>query len=332
MEKIAVIQTAFPGDVILATPLFEALKDSYPQSKITAIVRPESYLLIKNNPFLDDIIIFDKYGKDKGLFGLFRVARKLSGFDWAIIVQRFFRSAILAAMAGISKRTGFDNTPFKFLYSGKIHYDKDKHEVHRCLDLIKIADKNKYRPRIYIDAESKEKADKILAEKNIGKDFAIIAPGSVWTTKRYSNYPALIELIKKELDLDTVLLGGKDDIAISGSIAKASKDISCDLTGKTDFLVSAEIISRAKIAITNDSAPAHIAAAIDTPVVAVFGPTTPQFGFAPYSENSSVVDIGPLYCRPCTAHGSDQCPQEHFKCMLDIQPDKIINAAKLLLE
>ncbi len=330
--KIAVIQTAFPGDVILATSLFEALKDSYPRSKITAIVRPESYLLIKNNPFLDNIIIFDKYGNDRGLFGLFRVARKLSGFDWAIIVQRFFRSAMLASIAGISRRTGFDNTTFKFLYSEKIHYDKDKHEVRRCLDLINASDKNKYRPRIFIDDESKEKADKILAERKIRKDFAIIAPGSVWTTKRYPNYPALIELIKKELDLDIVLLGGRDDIAISRSIAKTSSNLCCDLAGKTDFLVSAEIISRAKIAISNDSAPAHIAAAVDTPVVAVFGPTTPEFGFAPYSENSSVVDIGPLYCRPCTTHGSDQCPQKHFKCMLDIQPAEIINAVKLLLE
>ena len=103
-----------------------------------------------------------------------------------------------------------------------------------------------------------------------------------------------------------------------------------NLTGKTDLLLSAAIISKARLAITNDSAPAHIAAAVGTPVVAIFGPTVPSFGFAPYSDKSTVVDIGNLYCRPCTRHGSKTCPQGHFRCMKKLLPEKIVEASALL--
>ncbi len=331
MKKIAVIQTAFPGDVVLASPLFEALKDRYPDTEITAVVRPESYVLLKNSPYIDDILIFDKYGKDSGFLGLLKTARKLSGFDWAVIVQRHFRSALLAVLAGIKKRTGFDNSSVKFLYTEKIKYAKDKHEVQRCLDLIGIDSLSKYRPRIYFDDECQKTASELLSDENIKGEFAVAAPGSVWATKRYPYYSSLIDLVRDELGLPTILLGGTGDIPLSKAVADQSGSKPVDFTGKTDFLVSAEIISRARIVFANDSAPSHIAAAVDTPVVSVFGPTTPEMGFAPCSEKSAIVDLGPLECRPCSTHGSDQCPVKHFKCMNDIKPEIIIKAAKLLL-
>jgi heptosyltransferase-2 len=331
MKKIVVIQTAFPGDVILATPLFEALKDSEPECHLTAVVRPESHLLLRDNPYIDDIIIYDKYGKDRGLKGTIRVSWLLKDFDWAIIIQRYLRSALIAYLAGIKKRTGFGLSGLRFLYNDIKPYGEDKHEVLRCLDLIDAVEPEKYRPRIFITDETRIKTDRLLREQAIKDEFAVVAPGSVWATKRYPHFAELIDMAKEELALDTVLLGGPEDVEVSKSIVKDVRHKPFDLTGRTDLLVSADIISRSRVTFANDSAPAHMAAAVQTPVIAIFGPTVPEFGFSPYFDKSKVVDIGRLYCRPCSRHGSKKCPKKHFRCMVDLPPEKAIEAAGKLI-
>jgi len=331
MVRIAVIQTAFPGDVVLSTPVFEALKDEFPGCETVAVVRPESIPLLGSNPHIDRVLSFDKYGADKGLSGLIRTAARLKGCDRAIIIQRHLRSAVVAYLARIPMRIGYSNSNARFLYTDRVEYRGDKHEVQRCLDLIGISDDDKYRPKIFLDDGTNRKAEDLLRSVGAGPDFAVVAPGSIWPTKRYPYFPGLIHLVNEELSLPVVLIGGPSDIELSNAIAESCKKLPPNITGETNLLESATIISKAKLAVTNDSAPAHIAAAVDTPVVAIFGPTVQEFGFSPYSEKSSVVDIGELYCRPCTTHGSARCPQRHFKCMLELQPAKIIEAAKLLL-
>lgn len=331
MKKIVVIQTAFPGDVILATPVFEALKNVGPECFLAAVIRPESYPLLKDNPYIDEIILYDKYGNDRGLKGIIRVCKLIKDFDWAIIVQRYLRSALIAYFAGIKKRTGFQSSSFKFLYTEKIPYEKNIHEVLRCLRLIGVSDTEKYHPRIFIGDGTRLQTDKLLSDSGIHNGFAVVAPGSAWATKRYPHFAGLIDLVKEEFGLEVILLGGPDEIEVSKSIVKNARYKPFDLTGKTDLLVSSKIISRSRIVFANDSAPAHIAAAVRTPVIAVFGPTVPQFGFSPYSGEARVVDIGKLYCRPCSIHGSKKCPERHFRCMIDLSPEKVIEAARPLI-
>ncbi len=332
MAKIAVIQTAFPGDVVLSTPVFEALKNELPGCETVAMVRPESVALLESNPHIDCVLPFDKYGADKGLSGLMRTAARLKGCDRAIIIQRHLRSAAVAYLARIPVRIGYGNSSARFLYTNRVEYRGDKHEVQRCLDLIGIGDdSDRYRPGVYLDDRNNRKAEELLKSGGVGADFAVVAPGSIWATKRYPYFPGLIHLINEKLNLPVVLIGGASDIQLSNTIAESCKRMPLNITGETNLLESAAIISRAKLAITNDSAPAHIAAAVDTPVITIFGPTVKEFGFSPYSEKSSVVDIGKLYCRPCTSHGSARCPQKHFRCMLELPPARIIEAAKSLL-
>ncbi|UCE66850.1 MAG: lipopolysaccharide heptosyltransferase II [Candidatus Zixiibacteriota bacterium] len=331
MKKIIVIQTAFPGDVILATPVFEALKDMAPGCFLAAVIRPESYPLLKDNPHIDDILIYNKYGNERGLKGIIRISRLIRDYDWAVIIQRYLRSALIAYLAGIKRRTGFGSSGFRFLYTEKKPYHENRHEVLRCLDLTGVAEAGKYRPRIFIMDKARKKTDKLLSDSGIRNSFAVVAPGSVWATKRYPHFAELIDLVKEEFGLEVILLGGADDIEVSKSVVNNSRHKPFDLTGKTDLLVSAGIISRSRITFTNDSAPAHMAAAVETPVVAIFGPTIPEFGFSPYSEKTRVVDNGKLYCRPCSRHGSKKCPQRHFRCMMDLLPEKVIKAARPLI-
>jgi heptosyltransferase II len=330
--KIVVIQTAFPGDVILSAPIFKALKELHTGCHTAAIVRPESTCLLNDNPFIDEIIPFDKYGAQGGIWGLVQLAKKIKGFDIAIIVQRHLRSALIPFLARIPKRIGFVNSSANFLYTYKEKYRSDKHEVERCLGLIGVDNANKrYRPEIYITDELNDFARELLNENKIKGDFAVVAPGSVWPTKRYVHYPEVIDLIYENLGLQVVLLGSQEEFYSLNKIEALSSHIPVNLAGKTNLLQSAAVISKARLVISNDSAPAHLAAAVGTPVVAIFGPTIPSFGFAPYADRAATVDIGDLYCRPCSRHGSKRCPQKHFICMKELQPEKVIEAVKLLL-
>lgn len=331
MKRIAVIQTSFPGDVILATPVFEALKNRFPECILAAVIRPEPYPLLKNNPYIDNLIVYDKYGRDRGIRGILRISGLLKGFDWAVIIQRYLRSALIPFVAGIKKRTGYKSGGFSFLYNDKIPYDKDRHEVLRCLDLIDAGRETRYRPRIFIGDEAKAEGEKLILDSGVKNDFAVVAPGSVWATKKYPHFAELIDIISDRFNLDIIMLGGTGDKEDSKAIVDRCRRKPIDLTGQTDLLISSAIISKAKIVIANDSAPAHMAAAMNTPVVAIFGPTIPGFGFAPYNEKSAAVDIGELYCRPCSIHGSRKCPQKHFRCMVELTPEKVAAEAELLI-
>lgn len=325
MPRIAVIQTAFPGDVILSTAMFRAIHDKYPGCEIVAVVRPECESLVESNPLVNDVVVFDKYGIDRGLSGIMRMAGKLRGCEKAFIVQRHARSAAIAFLAGIKERVGFDSSLAGMLYNRRIKYREDLHEVKRCLSLLNIDD-DKYRPELHIPDESMSRGNELLEVAGIKGDFAVVAPGSVWPTKRYPYYPGLIHLIGERMKLQVILIGGKDDIETSVEIVEGCRKSPVNLVGLSSLMESTAIISRAKIVFANDSAPAHMAAAVGVPAVAIFGPTVPAFGFAPYSDHSKTVDIGELYCRPCSRHGTKKCPQKHFRCMLDLQPRKIIEA------
>lgn len=330
MPKIAVIQTAYPGDVILSTPLFEAVKATFPGCGTVAVVRPESVCLLENNPFVDEIEAFDKYGADRGLSGIARLAGRLKGCGRAYIIQRHLRSAIIAYFARIPVRVGFACSSARMLYTHKIVYRENLHEVERCLSLLG-AEAKRYRPRLYLGEDSISRADELIKSAGIYDDFAVIAPGSIWPTKRYPYFTGVIHLLKEKLNLPVVLIGGAKDARAAEEIGAGSIHKVHNLAGATSLAESAAIMSKAKIVITNDSAPAHIAAAVGAPVVAIFGSTVPRFGFAPYSGNSAVVEIGDLYCRPCGRHGAKKCPEKHFRCMLDLQPAKVIEAVLSLL-
>jgi heptosyltransferase-2 len=329
MLRVAVIQTAFPGDVILCTPVFKALKSA--GHKVTAVIRPQAEPLLRHDPFIDQLILYDKKG---GMAEFLKAVDNLkkSDCDIALIVQRYFKSALLAVFAGIAVRIGYDIAQAKFLYTDEIHYDKDRHEVERCLALCRnLSSVKGFKPRIFFAESDTEEAKNILVSHGIDiENFITIAPGSIWNTKRWVGYDSLLESIKKNLPADIVLLGSPDDAPLCDKINHAQ--LAVNLAGKTDLLQSSAIFQLARLAITNDSAPAHIAAAVGTPVVAIFGPTVPEFGFAPYTDKKEIVEIKNLYCRPCSSHGPMVCPEKHFRCMREVTVDMVWEACERLLK
>ncbi|NLI15618.1 MAG: glycosyltransferase family 9 protein [candidate division Zixibacteria bacterium] len=322
MARIAVIQTAFPGDVILSTPIFEALKSGGHES--VAIVRPSAEPLLRHNPHIMKIISYDKSAGIRAFFETVAEIRSLE-CEIALIVQKHLRSGLLAVFAGIEKRIGYEIAFGRSLYTQTAPFDRSIHAVKRALALCQpLVRTEGFAPRIFIDERTRMEAETILRAHRIAPTkFAVFAPGSIWATKRWPGYGELARLMKTALGYDIALTGSCDDYEICQRVVSESGNTAINLAGKTDLLLSAAVIERARLVVANDSAPSHIAAAVGTPVAAIFGPTVTRFGFAPYSEKSVVIENAGLYCRPCSPHGPNRCPEKHFRCMKEITAEKV---------
>jgi heptosyltransferase-2 len=330
--KIIIVQTAFIGDVVLALPLAQVLRKKLSDVQIDFVVIPRTAGLLVNHPAINNVIIFDKRGVDKGVFGLINLSRKLKSenYDVAIVPHRSIRSALLVRMAGCIKRIGFSKSAGKKLFTDIVPYPPSMHEVERNLTLLRkmaIIHNEKEPPQVYPTDNDKEVVDKLLFDEEILDTSQLIgvAPGSVWKTKRWM-MESYVELVKKLVGTGyTVgLIGGEDDVHLCNMILKSvNMGRVFNTAGKLTLLQSAEMIKRCNVVVSNDSAPIHLAAAVNTPVVAIFGATVPAFGFAPYSDRSVVVETDGLRCRPCSIHGGDECPIKTFDCMKRITADMV---------
>ena len=328
MQKILVIQTAFIGDVVLATALFEKIHVYYPQDQIDFLLRKGNEGLLKDHPFIHEVLIWDKKeNKLKNLFRLLLEIRKRK-YDKIINLQRFASTGILTGFSKAKERIGFDKNPFSFLFTKKIphHFKNDMHEVERNNKLIESFTDAKFnKPKLYPALKNEEE---ILPYTQT--PYICMFPASVWFTKQYPE-EKWIDLINQVPDqFNIYLLGGKTDMEmcerIQGKAINKNVEI---LTGKLNFLSSAALMKSAKMNYTNDSAPLHFASATDAPVTAIFCSTIPEFGFYPISKKSFIVQTDiPLPCKPCSLHGLRECPLGHFKCGYTIETTKLLETLK----
>lgn len=335
IQKILIIHTAFPGDLILATPLIQAARDCFPAAKIDFVTTPVCANLIETHPALNAVRIFDKHHQDRGWKRLFRFARalKANAYDLALIPHRSLRSSLIAWLAGIPQRIGFNSSAGAFLFTQKIRYEKEWHEIDRNLALLRPFQPQKLNltPAVFPDSRDQKIIDDFLAKHSpVSRTFAI-APGSVWETKRWpgDRFIKLSQMILQEGSARVFLVGGKADIELCETIAATLPAESgvVNVAGKFSFRQSAELLRRCDALISNDSAPLHLGVAVGTPVFAIFGPTVPAFGFAPRGENHRIIEKD-LYCRPCAIHGGRTCPTGTFLCMKGITPNEIFQLLK----
>ena len=336
-----VIQTSFLGDLVLTTPLLAELARRGP---VDVVVTPASAPLLANHPAVRDVIVFDKRGADRGPLGLWRFARALRhrtngeprAATAAYLAQGSVRSALVAVIAGIRERIGFDTSAGRLLYSRRIHYRADRHHAERLWrlaagDTAPDPLPEAIRPRLYPGAAEQLEVDTLL--KNVPRDGAqmlALAPGSIWGTKRWPHY-ALCAAHMAPL-FRIVVVGGKDDATLAAEIGRAAgAERVLDATGRLSLLASAELISRCAAIVTNDSAPQHLASAVGTPTLTIFGPTVPEFGFGPLAPRHATVGNSNLTCRPCDPHGPQLCPLAHWKCMRELETGHIEQALHELL-
>ncbi|GAB4124213.1 MAG: glycosyltransferase family 9 protein [Raineya sp.] len=313
-SKILVIQTAFIGDVILATAILEKLKSYYPEAKYSFLVRKGNESLFKNHPFLDEILVWDKTQSKYGNFLRILKHIRQNKFDLLINLHRFASSGFLMAFSGAKEKICFDKNPLSFLATHKQAHllQKGIHEIDRNQSLIAhLTDPQAARPRLYPNVEDLESIKNF-----INGSYICIAPASVWHTKQFPQHKWIEFIRALPTNTKVYLLGAKTDFNLCQEILEASKPNNVsNLAGKISLLASAALMQKATMNYVNDSAPLHLASAMNAPVCAIYCSTTPDFGFYPLSDFAKIIESPePLPCRPCGLHGYAQCPKGNFAC------------------
>ena len=325
LKRILVIQTAFIGDVILATALLENLHQSFPGARIDILVRKGNEGMFENHPFLNEVLIWKKKeGKYKSLWKILKQIRA-NQYDWVINVQRFGSTGFLTSFSDAPLKTGFDKNPFSFMFTNRVPHviTEGIHEINRNHALIANAVKTEVcKPKLYPSNE-----DFDFVKKFQDKPYICIAPASVWFTKQYvvEGWIDLINRLNSRYRI--LLLGGLSDLNLADEIiGKIENHQNTEsLIGKLSFLQSAALMKGSVMNFVNDSAPMHICSAVNAPVTAVYCSTVPEFGYGPLSENSHVIEVlEKLNCRPCGLHGHKKCPEGHFRCAKDIQTHQLL--------
>lgn len=338
-KRILIIRTDRIGDVLLSTPVIKALRDNYPNAYIAMMVSPYGKNIVEDNPYLDEVIIYDKDGKHKSWQRSLKFARNLKKkrFDLAVILHPTNRVHLITFFAGIPHRVGYDRK-FGFLLTDRIKHTKqlgEKHELEYALDLVRylgIEPKDKALV-LPIKPESEEWAQELFEQEGIKKTDRLLAihpaascPSKIWPNERFAN---VADRLIERYGFKVLVVAGPKDLTVAGNIIKHMHNPVINLSGKTSVSQLASILKRCNLFISNDSGPVHIASSVGTPVISVFG--RKQKGLSPVrwgptGKKDKVLhkDVG---CIECLAHN---CIKE-FACLKAITVDDVVSAADSIL-
>ena len=325
-----VIQTAFLGDVVLTTPLLSALAADH--GPVDVVTTPIAGPLLETHPAVRRVIPYDKRGSDRGWAGVRILARQLKAeqYQRAYLPHRSLRTAAVALLARIPSRIGFSGA-WSFLYTEARPKPSVGHESDRLLALANEA------PGVYPPQLRPTAADEQAAAALIEGAFIALAPGSIWGSKRWPYYAELAAELAEHVAV--VVVGGPDDVEFGDAIVQAVRPSrgaegggrqAVNACGRLTLRQSAALIGKAAVLVTNDSAPLHLATAMGTPIVALFGPTVTEFGFGPLHAGDVALGVDALQCRPCSAHGPPECPLGHHRCLRELTVAAVIAAIEEL--
>lgn len=315
MNRFLLIQTAFIGDVILATSLIETMHAGFPEAKIDVVVRKGNENLLEGHPYIDRLIVWNKKErKYKNLFKTIKEIRKVE-YDLVVNLQRFANAGFMTFRSKAKEKLGFKGNFFSQFYSKNLKHEigNGKHEIERNFELLNLSSVdtstlNLQNPKLHVEEVNLPEELKDL------NGHIIMAPASVWETKKLPEHK-WVELIKLKQAEKIVLVGAPSDKELLERIANESEVQGITIAANLTLIQSAKLIGQAKRIYANDSAPLHMGSATNTPVTAFFCSTVPAFGFGPLSENSEVIETSEkLTCRPCGIHGHKSCPKIHFDC------------------
>jgi|JI9StandDraft_1071089.scaffolds.fasta_scaffold01832_9 heptosyltransferase-2 len=350
--KILIIQTAFLGDLILTTSFFREVKNKYNDAEIHLIVNKGTEDILAGNKNITRVIPFDKSKVKKSIFYFFSFIQSLrkEKFDLCLCPHFSHRSSLIAFFSGAKKRIGYKEAGFSFLHNERISRPtRGKHEVDKLFSLLYDKDTvfplSRKRPELFFPEERIQNIKKILESHNLKKNFIVLAPSSIWETKRMpaEKFKELFFNIATNTNYSIILIGSnKDEILCENIIERrlpeqGKKGLSdperiFNLAGKTDLIELSYIISQASAVVSNDSSPIHFASAHNVPTVMIYGATVPDFGYSTLSDKHFIAEVNGLPCRPCGIHGGKVCPEKHFKCMNDQNTDLIFTELLKLLE
>jgi ADP-heptose:LPS heptosyltransferase len=326
-NRILIIQTASIGDVILATPVLEKLHAFFPEARIDLLIKRGNQDLFAAHPFIDTLLLWNKgQHKYRNFLHLLKKLRA-NRYDLVVNLQRFAATGLLTALSGAAVKIGFDKNPLSLFFTKSVKHRIGKeagnwHETHRNLSLVEqLTDEKPVKPKLY-----PSQLDFARMSQFKTKNYICIAPASLWFTKQYPTEKWIDFVRQIEPHTYVYLLGSATDFQLCGDIIHKSGHPNCfNFAGKLSLLESAALMRDAAMNFVNDSAPMHLASAVNAKTTAIYCSTVPEFGFGPLADGATVVQVEEkLACRPCGLHGFKSCPEKHFKCALNIQTEKLI--------
>lgn len=328
------------GDVILSTPVIKAVRDAYPKCYIAFMVRPYSKDIVDGNPHLDEVIVYDKRQHGKTLASNMKFAMWLrkKKFDTAIVLHPTSRSHIITALAGIPRRIGYDRK-MGWLLTRRVPHTKQyglRHEIDYALDLLKHAGISPLSRQMHmpINQKSERKVKEIFAQAGIGERDKVITinPGASCPSKRWSpeNFAIAADRLAQDTGARIVIISGEKDKPSADRTASLMSAACLNLAGRTTVSDLASVLARSSLFVSNDSGPVHIACAVGTPVIAVFGRSDRGLSpdrWGPTGKRDIVLHkyVG---CRKCRAH---ECVNG-FACLGAVTPDEVAGAARRIME
>ena len=330
MNRYLVIETAYLGDVIISLGVAHAIKLYEPDAHITYLVRPDARTIALASPDVDHVTVFDKRGDDSGLAGITGKAQELNalGFNTVIALHSSDRTRKLVGQLGASTKVGFAGALDSVL-TQTVQDSGWKNRYQRALLPLKL---------LYGETLDLSILPRILGTKRADIEnfcdalprVVSVAPGSAWTTKQWppEYYAKLCQRLVDQ-GIGVIVAGGPEETQIGLEITRFGDRV-LNMAGNATLLEAAFAISRSKLLIGNDSSPTHLAIAVGTPTLTLFGPTVPEFGFAAPESLGESMGID-LWCRPCTPHGSSECPVHTHACMRELTVDAVYQKAVSML-
>ncbi|MBU0634835.1 MAG: lipopolysaccharide heptosyltransferase II [Candidatus Omnitrophica bacterium] len=329
MKKILVVNVNWLGDVLFSTPALRALREKEPQAHISCLVLPRCEEILRNNPRICEIIIYDEYGKHRSFWAKLKFILMLrkKRFDTVFTLHPSLRRAMIGFLAGIPNRFGYNTKGRAWLLTRAVlPPDEPVHKIDYFLHLFKELEIEAFdrKYEFFISAENRKKAGELLSELKIGPEdkFVILNPGGNWALKRWPSgyFAKLGDKLINETGVRVVIVGAKKDRELAAMVKVKMNWMPNILCGKTNLGELAALMERAACVVSADSGPMHIACAVGANTVAIFGPTSPELT-GPWGQEKVKVlqeDIGcavPCYELTCTDN----------RCMQAVSPETVYN-------
>lgn len=339
IRRILIRSTNWVGDAILTTPAIRAIRGNFPHSEITILAKPWVVPVFEENPHVDRIMIYDANNRHKGWRGKIRLIKdiKKRKFDVAILFQNAIEAAIVAFFSRIPIRIGYDTDRRGLFLTHSVSVTrnakfKDIHETDYYLGILTPfgLTHDGTGLTLKISESNHRSADKLLTGYGIGESDQIVGinPGATYgSAKRWfpERYAALADKIQERYGAHILIFGAPGEKEIGQKVTQLIKKSAINLCGRTTLGEAIALISRCNLFITNDSGLMHVAAALDTPLVAIFGPTNPKTT-GPIGTKSKIVRIH-VPCSPCL---QPECPKDHG-CMKEISVDMVFDIVRTLV-
>lgn len=318
------------GDLLLTTPLLRAIRRRHPAAHVAVVVREDMADTLRHNPRIDQLIT---WRRGASLLGLASALRGHAPWTHRLDLHGSLRSLLLRRLVGGSWST----------YPKHRRRRRQLIRTHRRLggDLGAVAERYfdaagglEVTPddgglEFYTTQSAESEAEAFLAAKGIGRSRGVIAiaPGAAHATKRWPerHWTALVEQASRTQDL--LVLGGPAEREIGERLAGTRAGVA-NAAGVFSLVGTAALLKRVRVLVAGDTGVLHLATAVGTPVIGLYGPTVREFGFFPYHARATILELG-LACRPCSSQGSERCPLGHHHCLVHLEPERVLEALRL---